>query len=509
MTTAVTETSGEDRFVTHHEEEQIVSNSGHWDENSPVKNEESQAMQEHRATVGRFSPQDQKRIIQRIDWRIMPIVGAMFCICLLDRANLGAANIAGMAQELGLNEGMRYSIITLVFFPTYIVFEIPATLLIRWVSPRLFLSSVVMTWAVILIGAGFAHEWQVIAGLRAILGILEAGFFPGCLYFLSTWYTRYEMHKRYSMWYFIASTLTSCGGILAYGLMQMHGTAGLAGWRWIFIMEGVITAAVGLAGYVFLVGFPESKKRYRYFLSDAEVSFVLARINLDRNDAEITSFNLREFLLHTFDLKLWLFGLIYCFTLVVGYSFAYFLPIILLYKLEFSLAAAQCLVAPPYFLGGLVMLGQGWLGDKYKTRAPIILFNCLLTLVGLPVMTWSRGASSQYVGVFIAVIGANSNIPAAMAYQANNIRGHWKRAFSSATFVALGGVGGVGGIAGALVFRSQDAPTYLPGIYACITTQVLTAMIVIYLSWRFRRDNKAADVGAKVIEGDTAFRYTI
>ncbi|OAG44073.1 hypothetical protein AYO21_01530 [Fonsecaea monophora] len=210
---------------------------------------------------------------------------------------------------------MRYSIITLVFFPTYIVFEIPATLLTRWISPRLFLSSVVMTWAVILIGTG-------------------------------TWYTRYEMHKRCSMWYFIASTFTSCGGILTHGLMQMHGTAGRAGWRW------VSTAAIGLAGSVLLFGFPESKKRYRHFLSDAKMSFVLARNNLDRNDADITPFDLWEFLSHTFDLKLWLFGLIYCFTLIVGYSFAHFLLIILLHKLEFSLAAAQCLVAPPYFLGG-------------------------------------------------------------------------------------------------------------------------------------------------------------
>ncbi|KAH0835308.1 hypothetical protein FOPE_04113 [Fonsecaea pedrosoi] len=154
------------------------------------------------------------------------------------------------------------------------------------------------------------------------------------------------MHKRCSMWYFIASTFTSCGGILTHGLMQMHGTAGRAGWRW------VSTAAIGLAGSVLLFGFPESKKRYRHFLSDAKMSFVLARNNLDRNDADITPFDLWEFLSHTFDLKLWLFGLIYCFTLIVGYSFAHFLLIILLHKLEFSLAAAQCLVAPPYFLGG-------------------------------------------------------------------------------------------------------------------------------------------------------------
>lgn len=162
-------------------------------------------------------------------------------------------------------------------------------------------------------------------------------------------------------------------------------------------MEGVITGIVALAGFAFMVGFPETKKKYPFFINEAERSFVLARINLDRNDAESTPFRIKEILGYALDLKVWLFGLIYCMTLIIGYSFAYFLPIILLRKLQFSIAAAQCLVAPPYFLGGLVMLLQGWLGDKYRMRAPIMLFNCLLALIGLPIMTWSKSPASQYV----------------------------------------------------------------------------------------------------------------
>lgn len=89
-----------------------------------------------------------------------------------------------MARDLHLSEGMRYSIITLAFFPPYIVFELPSTVLIRWIGPRIHLSSICMTWGLLLIGMGYTHDWKVMAGLRAILGFLEAGFFPGCLYFL-------------------------------------------------------------------------------------------------------------------------------------------------------------------------------------------------------------------------------------------------------------------------------------------------------------------------------------
>lgn len=89
---------------------------------------------------------------------------------------------------------------------------------------------------------------------------------------------------------------------------------------------------------------------------------------------------------------------------------------------------------------------------------------------------------------------------------ANNIRGHWKRAFCSATFV---GLGGVGGIIGSLVFRSQDAPRYLPGIYACLISQGIIILIVLALTYKFWSDNKKQAAGELVIENEIGFRYTM
>lgn len=122
-------------------------------------------------------------------------------------------------------------------------------------------------------------------------------------------------------------------------------------------------------------------------------------------------------------------------------------------------------------------------------------------------------------------MGTLSNIPTAMVYQgsseclhrhgqtsltirflANNIRGHWKRVFCSITFV---GLGSVGGIAGSLVFRSQDAPNYRPGIYACIACEAFVILITLAMTFKFRRDNAKQAAGTKIIEGDANFRYTI
>jgi MFS family permease len=141
-----------------------------------------------------------------------------------------------MNVELNLNVLMgtvsRYSVVTLVFFTTYIVFQPPSTIIIRYLGPRVHLSVIVTLWGGVMIGMGFVKDWQSLAALRVILGILEAGFFPSCVYLMSTWYTRYDIGKRYSVFYILGSLASACAGILAYGLMQLKGREGLNGWRW-------------------------------------------------------------------------------------------------------------------------------------------------------------------------------------------------------------------------------------------------------------------------------------
>ncbi|KAF1986111.1 major facilitator superfamily transporter [Aulographum hederae CBS 113979] len=458
--------------------------------------------------LNEFSPEEIKRIIRKIDMRLVSVVGILYCISLMDRTNLAAANIAGMNVELDLNTKMRYSIVTLVFFTTYVVFQFPSTIVIRYLGPRNHLAAITLMWGAVMIGMGFVQDWQQLAALRIILGILEAGFFPGCVYLLSTWYVRYDMHKRYSVFYFIGSLASALAGILAYGLMQLDGTAGLTGWRWIFILEGVITCVFAIVGYFLIVNFPDSGKVNWKFLSAKELRYIVARVNADRGDANAEPWNLKKFLEGGLDLKVHGFAMIFGLTTTVSYALAYFLPVILRGGMGFSVAKAQCLVAPPYGAAGIVMWLTGAFGDKYHLRGPVIAFNSILAIIGLPLIGWTESVGVRYFGVFLVCIGANGNIPAAMAYQANNIRGHWKRAFCSALLV---GWGGLGGIIGSLVFREQDTPQYHPGLWACIASQLLILLMVGALSVKFVGDNRKADRGELVIEDGEreGFRYTL
>ncbi|KAL2888492.1 putative transporter [Ceratocystis lukuohia] len=456
-----------------------------------------------------FSPEKQRRIIRTIDRRLVVIVGVMYCISLMDRTNMSAAAIAGMRTEIGLLDN-KYQVANLVFFITYTLFQPPSTILIRKIGPRIHLSLITLLWGGVLIGMGFVDNFGQLAVCRVMLGLLEAGFFPSCVYLLSTWYTRFEVGKRYSVFYLLGSFASGCSGILAYGLMQMDGLGDLTGWRWIFIMEGIMTCVIACIGYWLLVDFPDSNRESWNFLGPRERAWVVSRVEKDRGDSVISKFNLAVFLRSGKDWKIWLYALAFFSNTTQSYAMAYTLPIILISSLKFSVAEAQCLVAPPYALAGILMYVAGYIGDRYHIRGPIVALNSVVSLVGLSIMGFASDPWFRYFGVFLTTAGSNGNIPGIMAYQANNIRGQWKRAFCSATMV---GFGGIGGIAGSLVFRDQDAPGYKPGYYACMTCSVLTILVVVVLSVEFRRQNGKAARGEKVLEAsemetDDGFRYT-
>lgn len=135
--------------------------------------------------------------------------------------------------------------------------------------------------------------------------------------------------------------------------MQLNGQQGITGWRWIFIIEGVITCALAIAGYWLLVDFPDSQRKSWRFLGQREREWVVNRIQQDRGDSKVPPFNLRKFLGAGADWKIWAYAMIFFNTTTMSYALAYTLPILLVGNMKFTVAQAQCLVAPPYVLAGI------------------------------------------------------------------------------------------------------------------------------------------------------------
>jgi MFS family permease len=185
-----------------------------------------------------ISPEQKRieaKVLRKVDLRLIPILGLLYSVAGLDRVNLSNARVAGMNKDLRFDIGDRYSIALLVFFITYCLFEMPTTLLLRPVGPKNLLNGLAISWGVVMLGMGWVNDWRLIVVCRMLIGILEAGFLPCCMFLLSTWYQRFEIQQRMSWWYLINLFVSAFGNILAWAIVKLDGAHGIAGWRWIFM----------------------------------------------------------------------------------------------------------------------------------------------------------------------------------------------------------------------------------------------------------------------------------
>ncbi|CAO2658460.1 Nn.00g061830.m01.CDS01 [Neocucurbitaria sp. VM-36] len=431
-----------------------------------------------------------RRIIRKVDMRLLPTLAVIYAFALIDRVNLPNARIAGMDEDLGLSIGSRYSILTMIFFIPYVIFQFPANIVIRKLGPAVWLPSLVVCWGAVTIGLGFVTDWTQALGCRIILGVLEAGYYPGCVFLLSCWYVRFEVQKRFSAFYLLALLASGFSNILAWGLsesksslalstkvvdttqhittftdcslLQVKGLGGLNGWQWIFAIEGVITVLLGIMGYVTIIDFPDKASKpspitRRPFLTVDEAGLILARIQRDRGDAVVDQLTWKTIRFHLRDWKIWEFAWLYFLNNVVAYSWGYFLPIILRNDMEYSVAMSQIMSFPPYVLAAAWMFATAWVADRYRKRGLIIIFNCSWAIIGVCMMAFLDNPRARYAGVFLGVSGANANVPSLLSYMHNNIVGQMKRSIASALLI---GGGACGGITASNIFRQQDAPKY-------------------------------------------------
>jgi len=351
-----------------------------------------------------------------------------------------------------------------------------------------------------MLGMGFVENWQTLAALRAILGIFEAALFPGAVYLLSSWYPRHETQKRMSAFYAVSIVASGLSSILAYGLsfIKMHKNQG---WRSIFIIEGIITMVLGVAGILLIVDFPDKAK----FLNETQRKMVLTRIERDRADAAPDAFTWAKFFSYVLDIKLWACATQFFAATLGSYSLSYFLPTILR-SMGFSVANSQILVAPPYVWALIPALTSAYFSDKTCVRTPFIAFSSVMTIVGTCLYSYSTTPAARYAGVFLAVGGCNTTVPLVIGYSQINIRAQTKRAYTSALVV---GCGGIGGIAAALTFTQKQAPKYSLGVEITLAFNVLCIVICAIQHVAFRIQNKRADAGKVILENDESFRYQL
>ncbi|KAK7894804.1 hypothetical protein LTR67_005543 [Exophiala xenobiotica] len=442
-----------------------------------------------------------RRFMVRRDLHVLPILGIMYAVSIIDRINIGSAKVLGMADDLNLGKGTRYSIILMLFFPGYVLSDVPSNWILTKVQPRIWLSFLTVAWGAVLCGMGFVHNWQVMVFLRFLLGLFEGGVLPGITFTIACWYTRHELHKRISFAYGVGVIASALAGILSYGLGQLDGHRGMRGWRWIFSIEGGFSMAFGLLAFLFVPKFPD---RTKWIKPDQRV-YLYSKLEKDRGEYKTGEVDMSSFLKTSKDWTLWVQGSIYCFNVGTANAIGFFTPTIIS-GLGYSGLDASLRSGYPFF-AALGLLGlTSYLSDKYQKRASICIFNSVVMIVGFSLMRQGFSNHVRYFGIFLATMGVHSNTPALLAFNQSNVIDSAARAVSAGILIACGAVGG---IIGSLIFRGQDAPTYGPGIYTTIGLTVYMIFALAFMVWTYHKRNKQADRDGTDLEGVPGFRYAL
>jgi MFS family permease len=199
-------------------------------------------------------------------------------LTIATRVNIANANVFGLSEELNLLDGTRYNNALVIFFVPYILFEIPSNMLLKKLKPRVWLSICMFGFGLMSIIQGLVRNYQGLLVTRFFLGFFETGMFPGAFYLIGMWYRRHEAQRRYTFFFSSTTLAGAFGGLLASAIGKMDGLRGYRGWRWIFILEGVLTCLVACFFFFLLPNFPEEVK----WLSEDERAYVKARLQIDQ-----------------------------------------------------------------------------------------------------------------------------------------------------------------------------------------------------------------------------------
>ena len=318
------------------------------------------------------------RARQRITRRLLPYLLLLFIVAFLDRTNLAVAKIK-MQGDLGLTEAVMGAGAG-IFFLGYFLLEIPGTLIVERWSARKWIARIMVSWGIVaslmgLIGLPiftFLHVETQFNSLRFILGLAEAGFFPGVIVYLSHWFLYEDRAKTKSLFLIGIPLATIISTPLSQVIMHNVDWLGYAGWRWVFILEGLPAVALGVVTWFYLTDRPQEAK----WLPDDEKAWIVAELAREHQaKAEVGGAKIHHVLRNP---TVWLLAGIYFFGITGMYGFTFFLPSILDRMKGMSVVVQTFVSVIPYCLGLVAILWNGWHSDKtgerrWHTAIPLLL----------------------------------------------------------------------------------------------------------------------------------------
>ncbi|CAG8691072.1 229_t:CDS:10 [Dentiscutata erythropus] len=412
----------------------------------------------------------EKKLVKKLDLRIIPLVTLLYTLSFLDRVNIGNAKLAHLERDLNL-AGNEYNWSLGIFFVGYILFEIPSNMMLIKVRPSIWISSLMIVWGVIMITMAFVQNFTHLMITRFFLGIFESGLFPGVVFYITRWYKKSEQNYRIGLFFSGATIAGAFNGLLAYAITNLNGKFGFSGWRWLFLIDGAATVIIAFFSYFLISDYAETVS----WLTEDERKLAIDRLRRDVGHTHTTHFDKHQ-------VRQAFKDLIYGFILLFACYFIFF------FFFRSDHLISQLLSTPPFVLGCISTISIAKLSDRTGVRSPYLIFSLSIAIIGYSILLVPNISTAlKYTGVCIVGFGAFPTIPTTLAWITNNLAGDSKRAVGCAMAIAFGNIGGV---VSAQLYKSSDAPDYKTGHSAALSLFAVAILITLTQCCLLKRANK-------------------
>ncbi|KAE8158117.1 major facilitator superfamily domain-containing protein [Aspergillus tamarii] len=424
----------------------------------------------------------ERALVWKQDLRILPLCAAIYLLCYLDRSNIGRFRLL-------TKEGN--SIALMVFLIAYALFEVPSNYFLKKLRPSKWIAFLMLGWGASTMGLGGAHNYAQVTGIRFLLGVMEAGLFPGLVYYLTFWYRNSERSMRVALILASATLAGAFGGAIAYGVGHMNQTHGLSAWRWLFIIEGAPSCASAFLVWFFLPDYPETAS----WLSAEEKELAMQRLQNEGSkgaahamtwaDAKDVLTDWRLYAHYMVRLSLIYFGISTPFS-----SLSLFTPAITR-GLGYTSLRAQLMTVPPWAVAYVVTTAAAWSADHFNSRG---LHSAAFSFIGAMGFLASAvlppdAYLHRYGCLIVATSGAFACIPPLLGWLSSNLRSTAGTGLAIALNVS---VGAPGQIVGVWIYKANESKRGYPTghwtnaallLFVCVGCLLLR----VYYGWRNKR----------------------
>ncbi|RVX69030.1 hypothetical protein B0A52_06743 [Exophiala mesophila] len=440
----------------------------------------------------------EKALRRKIDRYVTINVFLIYLLCFIDRVNIGNARLAGFEADLNM-KGWDFNTALCMFFVAYILFELPCTLLCKFIGPGWFLPGATCLFGVFTLSMSFVQSKGAAYAVRFLLGIAESGMVPGIAYYLSRWYRKHEIVFRISL-YMVAGPLSGAfGGLLASGLLSLDHFGSLKRWRIIFAVEGIITIGIGLLTFFTVTDQPSTAR----WLNQDEKALAINRLKSERlaTTELLDKWNRQKFLQGILSPVQISNMFVFMFVGISVQGLTVFLPTIIqtIYP-EASVIRQQLHTVPPYAVGVGTVLLLPYISTRIHQRQIFLCITSPICLAGYAIFlgTSLDQAYARYGATFLI---AGAAMPFGIFCNAQAAANAMSDSSRNAAIAVANFGGNVGGLIATWTYLPADAPEYRIGSGINLTTSAMIFLVasttLIFMKWDNKRREKR-DIDAEL-----------